>query len=106
MAKLFSEILKDGPGVGDVHVPAAIGGSESKKRKKKDFAAFVSGGTGKPEVVLPTTTSVNKNSFSEIMKAGFHGAGGARHGYPSRLHSMGSGKKRFRKIYFTVGEDL
>ncbi len=59
--KLFSEIIKQQPSVGDVHVAAALGG-EQKKRKWKPFSAFVSG-TNKPEVVLPTTTSVNKKSY-------------------------------------------
>lgn len=68
---MFSDIIKNEPGVSDVHVPAAIGDDPKKKRKK--VSAFISDTKPHTSAVadmgVPVTNSVNK--------AGFVGAGGS-----------------------------
>ncbi len=77
--EVVAVVEKDAPGVSDVHVPAAMSGDD-KKKKRRDFSAFVSDLARKPSQeqtlppALPVTTvtkkSINKASGSQISGTG------------------------------------
>jgi hypothetical protein len=46
--KLFAELIKSEPSVGDVHVATALGNQSPQRRRYRPFSAFVSGGPKKP----------------------------------------------------------